>query len=188
MAKPVADEGGTSPSDSATDRWAWLAGTYWYVPQDTMLAILMLNAREVRTRQVNDQTLWSIEQYDRGYVIGRCAVSLDGGDFSQMTLVGSVTPSGDVCLSFAPVPGLSVEPGDGVDTAALTIGHGRMVERDGQWCFLMQMTGGTAAQSLTHWSYMAQALPGTASWSDIPGVRGTSIEAVFAASCQTGPL
>ena len=57
-----------------------------------------------------------------------------------------------------------------------------MVERNGQWSFLMQMTGGTAANSLTHWSYMVQALPGTAAWSDIPGAPGTSIGAVFAAS------
>jgi hypothetical protein len=168
-----------APHDDGVDGWSWLAGTYWYVPTPTLPAILLVNVRERRTVQVNDQTLWFIERSQSGYLIGQCAVSLNGGAFSYMTLVGSVTPKGDVCLSFAPVGAVSIDAGSGVEVASLTIGYGRLVERGGDRVFLMQMSSGSGAQSLSHWSYMLQSTPTDASWTDIPGVPGTSIGAVF---------
>jgi hypothetical protein len=167
------------------DGWSWLAGTYWYVPPETMLAIRMVDIRARRTLKVQDQTLWQIEQVISGYLIGSTAYSLDGGDFNYATMVGSITPSGDVLLSFGALDAVGETPNSGPDVAALTIGNGKMVEYRGQSAFLMQMSSGTAALSLSHWSYMVQSTPDDPSWSNIPGVPGTSIGAVFAAMPQT---
>jgi hypothetical protein len=172
--------------ESTSDTWSWLAGTFWYVPAETMLAIRMVDLRQMRTRQVQDQTLWFIERSDSGYLIGRTALSLNGGAFSYATMVGSVTPSGDVLLSFAPVDPVSLDPETGVEAASLTIGTGKMVQYRGNWAFLMQMSSGTGAMSLSHWSYMLQSTPDDPSWTAIPGVPGTSIGAVFAASATSG--
>ena len=166
--------------NAAFDRWSWMAGTYWYVPTECLPAIQMLDIRKQRTRQINDQTLWFIERYESGYLIGRCAASLDGGDFSYMTLVGSVTPEGNVSLSLGPVDPVDVSLRDGATAPALTMGWGHMVQRAGRWAFLMQMSGGNSAASVTHWAYMLQSTPDDESWNNLPGVPGTSIGEVFA--------
>ena len=164
--------------------WSWLAGTYWYVPVETLPAIVMVDIRKLRTVEVQDQTLWRIEQADSGYLIGSTALSLDGRAFSYAVHVGSITPSGEVLLSFAPVDPVSGNPTTGFEVAPLTMGIGKMVKYRGQWAFLMQMSSGTGAMSLTHWSYMVQSTPDDPSWRNIPGVPGVTIGEVFAALPQ----
>ncbi|TWB45153.1 hypothetical protein [Nitrospirillum pindoramense] len=161
-----------------TDIWSWLAGTYWYVPTLTLPALQVLNGATVRSALIQDQTVWYLEKYEAGYVVGQCAASLNGGAFSYMTVAGSVTPRGDVALTFAPVDAASLDATDS-STLTLTFGNGRMVERDGQWAFLMQMTGGNAAMNVSHWSYMLQTAPGDSSWDNLPGLPGTSVSDVF---------
>lgn len=166
--------------DFTSDRWAWLAGTYWYVPTETLPALQVVDIREQRSRIINDQTLWFIERCESGYLIGRAAISLDGAEFSPLTMVGSVTPLGDVSVSFASTDTVSLSLRDGVTTASLSTGAGRMIQRDGVWAFLMQMTNGTGVGNVTHWSYMMQSTPSDESWTNLPGMPGVSIGDVFA--------
>ena len=162
-----------------SDRWSWLADTYWYVPAATLPAMRLTNLREVRAELIQDQTLWHIERYDAGYVVGSCVVYLDGRRSSDMVIVGSVTPPGDVLFAFSDRQPVDIDPRSGASVAAMTTGGGRMVRRDGGWAFLMQMTGGSSALSISHWSWMLQSTPGDPSWSDIPGLPGTTIGDVF---------
>jgi hypothetical protein len=166
--------------DLTSDRWAWLAGTYWYVPTETLPALQVVDIREQRSRIINDQTLWFIERYESGYLIGRAAISLDGAEFSPLTMVGSITPLGDVSVSFTSTDTVSLSLRDGVTTASLSTGGGRMIQRDGAWAFLMQMTNGAGVGNVTHWSYMVRSTPEDDSWTNLPGMPGVSIGEVFA--------
>lgn len=169
-----------SADDATSDRWAWLAGTYWYVPTETLPALQVADLHTQRTRLINDQTLWFFERFDSGYLIGRAAISLDGGDFQPLTIVGSVTPPGDVMVTLAPTDTIDLSLRDGVTIATLSNGAGRLVQRNGEWVFLMQMNNGTSVGNISHWSYMVQSTPDDKSWTDLPGVPGVSIGEVFA--------
>lgn len=166
---------------AATD-WSWLAGTYWYVPTEYLPAMQQVNIAQPKITQVTDQTLWYFTEYINGYLIGQCACSVDGGDFEYQSIVGSVTPDGDVCLSFTPVGGVSLHPVQGsLSVANFILGRGKITEHQGKPAFLMQMTGGNGAYNLTHWAYMMQTKPGDATWTDIPGTDGSeSVDKVFA--------
>lgn len=166
--------------DVSVDRWSWLAGTYWYVPTEYLLAIEQKNVRSPSFTQVQDQTLWYFTEYTAGYLIGQCAASIDGGDLGYQSIVGSVTPDGDVRLSFSPVGGVDLSLTKGVSTDSFIIGQGRMTKHKGQWAFLMQMTAGSAAANLSHWAYMMQTKPGDPSWTNIPGLPDTSVDDAFA--------
>lgn len=166
--------------DATSDPWAWLAGTYWYVPTETLPALQVADLHNQRTRLINDQTLWHFERYESGYLIGRAAISLDGGDFSPLTIVGSVTPLGDVLVTLASTDTIDVSLRDGVTTATLSSGAGRLIQRKGEWVFLMQMNNGTSVGNVSHWSYMVQSTPDDESWTNLPGVPGVSIGEVFA--------
>jgi hypothetical protein len=169
----------TDLPDSA--KWSWLQGTYWYVPKAYLLAIGLstTNSGEQQIDPVKDQTLCQIVRFENGYIIGRAALSFDGKPFVYQTIIGSVTPEGDVLISSSPE---SQTTSDG--SAAVGIGPGRMALIQGKWAFLMQMTNGTVTSNMTHWAYMLQSTPSDPSWTNIPGMPGITIGEVFAPSDQ----
>jgi hypothetical protein len=184
------------PTDtSATDfpdsaKWAWLEGTYWYVPEAYMLAkkLLINHKGEQRIIPVKDQTLWQIQRYEHGYITGRGALCFDGQPFNYQTIIGSVSPEGDVLVSFTPenvdastTPDPSKKPAPSDPSTTVSTGPGRMTLIQGKWVFMMQMTNGSDTSSMTHWAYMVQSTPADPSWNNIPGVPGVSIGEVFAA-------
>jgi hypothetical protein len=173
----------TDLPDSA--KWSWLQGTYWYVPEAYLLAMNLstTSTGEQQITAVKDQTLWQIVRFENGYIIGRAALSFGGESFMYQTIIGSVTPEGDVLLSFRPEENKESQPtSDG--SATVSTGPGRMALIQGKWAIVMQMTNGTATSNLTHWAYMLQSTPSDPSWTDIPGIPGISIGEVFAPSGQ----
>jgi hypothetical protein len=174
-----AEEGGAQGS---ADDLSWLVGTYWYVPTEYLPAMQQVNVTEPKITQVNDQTLWYFTEYSNGYLVGQCSASVDGGDFTYQSIVGSVTPEGSVCLSFTPVGGISLHPVRGsISIASIIVGQGKLVKHQGEWAFLMQMTGGNGVYNLTHWAYMMQTRPGDKSWTNLPGTDGSqSVDEIFA--------
>ena len=70
-----------------------LENTTWIVPPSTLLAYEYLNGTSV---PVNDQTVWVITKYDQGYFFGTSYTSINATPSSQKTLLGSITPYGDV--------------------------------------------------------------------------------------------
>lgn len=165
--------GGDGPA-AGVGRWAWLADTYWYVPTEYLPAV-QLDAATSEVGRVRDQTVYRIEAYQLGYFWGWTAVQLDAGGTGPVKplcfrLVGSVTPEGDLNLSFTPVA-VPTEP---------TIGVGTMHPQRGAWAMELQMSSGLRNQ-ITHWARMQRCRPGWPCWSALPGV-GVPLP-IFLAPC-----
>ena len=82
-----------------TSQWQWLNDTFWYVPNEYLLA-LVSSPSLTAPIPVTDQTVNHIE-YKAGYFWGTTAVSYMGTQTSAqraapacLQLVGSVTPEG----------------------------------------------------------------------------------------------
>src|SRR5262249_36864747 len=123
----------------------WLDDTYWYVPTTYLPALLAINTSQPRIVTVTDQTVWHFDDYDAGYITGISATNIGFG-WSYMLLVGSVTSDGSVKFSFSPLG--SANPSDPT-TQTITIGDGALSGIAGTAAFLMQMTSGTPAASVT---------------------------------------
>jgi hypothetical protein len=161
--RPDRDEQLQTGSGPSVGDWAWLAGTFWYVPAPNLPAFL-LDAQQREVRPIADQTVYFISDYQLGYFWGMTALKVGPSPVTCMSLLGSVTPEGDVLLTFTPVSGSS----DGL----VTQGFGVMRERAGQWTMENQMTTGPNARfQLAHWAYMLQTRPGEASFQSLPGVN-----------------
>lgn len=117
----------------------------WVVPPETLLAYQTVNNVAIK---VKDQTIWTIDKYTKGYIFGTSYTFIDGTPSSKTTIVGSITPCGDVLFSFH-------------NNNVITSGQGKFLKIDGQWQFLMQMNTLNSLSSgvvgLSHWSYMVRA-------------------------------
>lgn len=155
--------------DKRTD-WAWLKDTYWYVLAPDLPA-LQLDPDESKLSWLVDQTVWHITGYRNGYLWGvTAAMMYDAGDEmpargprsrpSHLTLLGTVTPGGQVQLTFVPTG----------RTGSVITGFGQMVERAGAWVFEMQMSTDRAGSRVLHWANMVQTREGEGSWEQLPGL------------------
>lgn len=150
---------------AAEEDWEAFEDTYWYVPTAYLGAFAVNNSGSTVVMPLVDQTLWHIGDVVDGYVFGEVRTTLGNG-WVTSTLIGSIAPSGSVSFSFA-------------EGTNLTIGTGRMVERDGDWYFEMQMTTGTGVANVSHWAYMAEVEDGDRAWDSLPGFTGTGVVAAF---------
>jgi hypothetical protein len=155
-------------------RWEWFEDTYWYVPEFSLTAFVF-DAVTNRLREISDQTVFHITDYQAGYFWGKTVVDL-GAPFpiSCLSLVGSVTPEGEVLLTFtsletvAPPSDPNPEP---PHAPTQGIGTMRFDPRFGGWTIEPQMSSGASeAQQVNHWAYMVQSSEGQASWESLPGV------------------
>jgi hypothetical protein len=153
----------------ADGEFDWLRGTYWFVPEEGLPAILASNGRQPRVREVTDQTVWYFQYSLGGNLVGTSATNVGQG-WSYMLVVGTVAPGGAVKLSFAPLGG------EGLDASPPTIGDGTLVTDGEGPGFRMQMTSGSANASLTHWATMRQVVPGDPEWASLPGYPGTGVD------------
>ena len=169
---------GGPPDKVTVARWSWLRDTYWYVPTSNLPAFVFDADQEV-LMPVADQTVFHIADYRDGYFWGRTVVQLQGATKSSLTclsLVGAVTPEGQVLLTFTPT-----DP----PQTAVTQGIGQMTFRMGQWKIEPQMSTGPERFQVIHWAYMTQSQPDQPSWQSLPGV-GVSIPE-FLAQCPGEP-
>jgi len=157
-------------AEGTSTRYDFLAGTLWYVPTGTLPAVMLDPAAGTYTAIV-DQTVWSIESYTAGYFHGIAAVLLKAGGrpiapVQCMRMLGSVTPDGDVQVSFVPKAD--------TDAEGATFGAGKLAFDGTRWRFTMQMGSG-GASLVAHWSYMDRCATGQACASRLPGT-GRPIE------------
>ena len=153
--------------------WAWLAGTYWYVPAENLLAYIARPATQ-QVVPVEDQTVFHITGYRDGYFWGDTVVQLGEQQRTCYFLMGSVTPSGNVLLTFTSRDD-SAQP-------VVTHGSGVMCLYNGVAAMLNQMASGPAEVLVSHWAYMLQTREGDASWESLPGVNVPVPE--FMSACQ----
>jgi hypothetical protein len=180
----VSGVAGAQPA--STNRWRWLNNTYWYVPSQYLPAIVS-NPSVGSPLPVSDQTVYYISNYKAGYFWGTTAVSYTAPNSepsspSCLQLVGSVTPEGEVHLTFTPLSSTTPAPLE----PSPTIGIGTMTLQQGGWTMENQMSAVVVGDLLlTHWAYMYQCSPGQACFRSLPGI-GTSIQD-FLGPCLTQP-
>jgi hypothetical protein len=149
----------------------WLAGTYWYVPPENLLALQALNTTQPVIEALKDQTVWHITNAENGYIAGISATNIGQG-WTYNLMVGSVSPDGAVKISFS---SLGAANPDYSGMATMTIGDGSLFAEGDDVAFLMQMTSGSAQTSVTHWAYMLPVTPDDPEWSSLPGYPETGI-------------
>ncbi|HTY53860.1 MAG TPA: hypothetical protein VMB26_01600, partial [Candidatus Binataceae bacterium] len=177
----VTGSGVVDAQSASANRWRWLNNTYWYVPNQYLLAIAS-NPSVGAPLPVSDQTVYYISNYKAGYFWGTTAVTYYAANSepsspSCLQLVGSVTPEGELHLTFTPLSSTDPQP---------TIGIGTMTLQGGAWTMENQMSTEPAGNLLlTHWAYMFQCSPGQPCYRSLPGVK-TSIPD-FLSPCLTQP-
>lgn len=152
--------------------WSSLAGSTWIVPKTNLPAVSFDPATQVISK-TRDQTVYQVTGYRDGYFWGPTAARLGNGPIVCKSMVGSITPQGEVLLLF------TQQLGNG--QTQLNQGFGQMIRRNGQWTMQNQ----TGTSTFAHWAYMVQAHPGDAAWESLPGV-GMSVDE-FMSGCPAGP-
>ena len=149
-------------------RWSWLANTYWYVPVANLPAVLY-NSSTGTLIPVSGQTVFHITGYRNGYFWGDTATQLGSSPPSSSSMLGSVTPEGQVLLTFTQTSDSS--------SPSITEGFGKMQRKSGQWTMENQMfTSPNETLQIGHWAYMLQTRPGRPSWNSLPSA-GISVPA-----------
>ena len=144
-------------------RWSWLANTYWYVPTRNLPAVLY-NSTTGTLQSVSDQTVFHIAGYRHGYFWGEAVTQLNSSSASSSTMVGSVTPEGQVLLTFTQT---STNSSPSI-TEGLARCRGSPVS--GPWKTRCSLRPSETLQ-IGHWAYMVQTRPGMASWNSLPSVE-----------------
>lgn len=134
------------------------ANSTWIVPKETLLAYLTVNNV---TKAVVDQTVWIIDSYDNGYIFGTSYTTINGEPNAKTKIVGSITPYGDVLLSFH-------------NNSIITSGYGKFIKRNNEWQFVMQMNTLNSLINnvigVSHWSYMEHITICDSEYYNLPGI------------------
>lgn len=173
----------TAP-ENRTD-WAWLQDTYWYVLTPDLPAPQFDPDRNTISWLV-DQTVWHITGYRNGYLWGvTSALMYDAGEEmptrgprsrpGHLTLLGTVTPGGQVQLTFVSTRG----------SGSVINGFGQMVRYRGEWGFEMQMSTERMGSRVLHWATMVQTRKGEESWDRLPGLEYSVPEMLEGATYPT---
>jgi len=151
-------------------RWAWLEGTVWYVPQESLTAIAT-NATNTAVMNLLNQTVYSIDGYSGGLFWGVARVQVmrppvklpaDPDDEPYcMRVAGSVTPQGTLNLSFLPRSG-----------GYSTTGIGFMQRYESAWTMELQTTSSAPGEQVSQWAYM-RSCPETGRC-PLPAIRGSA--------------
>jgi len=168
---------------SLHDNWSWLQDTYWYVPEENLPAV-ETTFSPLAHQLISDQTVWHIEQYSKGYFWGKQVVKLStNNQYLCMHLVGSITPQGEIQMTFTFTLPPEVPPAVNLKVSGL--GKMRLVQSE--WQPEMQMTTGVSSL-VTHWAFMKQCRPGEACNQALPGVGIPLHEFLGVCPCATDPL
>lgn len=126
-----------------------LLNTTWIVPTRTLEAYTYTNNVIVK---VADQTVWTIDRYSNGYFFGDSYTAFDAVPTVHTKLLGSVTPFGDVLISFY-----------SEDNNVSGFGTFDGCE------FIMQMNT-VSTINAAHWSYMISVRPGDIFYESLPSL------------------
>ena len=171
-----------SPTSAAVaptaKRWSWLADTYCCVPTKNLPAVLFNRSTDTLA-PVNDQTVFQITGYREGCFWGKTVTQLGSSSASSSSLVGSITPQGQVLLTFTQTSSTS--------SPLVTEGFGKMHRKFGQWTMENQMfTLPGQTLQIGHWAYMVQTHPGLPSRYSLPSA-GISVPACLSQYNGSGP-
>ena len=132
-----------------------LNNSVWIVPKETLLAYSIDN--NIIT-EVKDQTIWAIDSCQNNYVFGTSYLTLNNVLISKNKIIGSITPFGDVLLTF-------------YSDKETTTGYGKFLKINGEYQFLMQMNTINGTSGLCHWSYMKRVTKCDPEYNIIPSTN-----------------
>jgi hypothetical protein len=161
-------------------KWSWFENSYWIVPPEGVYSVFQIaeNNSFVVDR---GQTVFHITDYFNGYFTGAVVVKLTKAQYTSCQFVlGQVTPEGRVFMTM-----YKADEGSGDYGAVVNYPVGQMVMRGGEWTMVNQMTSKTEGGTLSHWAFMVQSKPGSASFKKLPIARVSIPE--FMSSCPKGP-
>ena len=142
----------------------YIENSIYIVPVQTLLAYLYVDGLNL---PVQDQTVWVINKYDKGYFFGKTYAAINGKPSTQLNMSGSITSSGEVYITFLSPPNSN--------TDTVIKGVGKFVITKDSGYFVMQMNSAENSSSgLSHWSYMVSVKPGDYWYQNLPSV-GTSV-------------
>jgi hypothetical protein len=151
--------------------------TYWYVPDDYLLAYRYTNLPKPKVEAVVDQTVWHLTKANEGYLLGCSFRTInDGQSWSTSKIVGSVAPNDQVVMGFN-------------NGKIINVASGTLISSRGQSVFLMQVAGTPPQSSLTHWAYMVQVTPDDAAWCALPGTSNLCVDDLvkYESGCVADP-
>ncbi|MFM7183149.1 MAG: PEP-CTERM sorting domain-containing protein [Planctomycetota bacterium] len=138
---------------------AMLSNSYWYVPQENLLAYTSSGTSftDPTPAACSDQTLWSLGTATNGTFSGTAVATLRPADFPLLSISstntissGIVTDAGQIRMIFVAVP-----------SGGQTVGIGQVRTISGTDYMQMQMITGNTTALTTHWAYMAKYDPDT---------------------------
>ena len=144
----------------------YIENSIYIVPPNTLLAYQYVEGQNV---PIQDQTVWIIDKYDKGYFFGKTYTAINGQPSSQLNMSGSITSAGDVYITFFSLPNVS-------DSTVIK-GIGKFVLTKNSGYFVMQMNSAENSMTgLSHWSYMISVKPNDIWYQNLPSV-GLSVPA-----------
>ena len=144
-------------------KWAWFQDTYWIVPPEGIYSVFHIQS-ENKFVVDRGQTVFHITDYFNGYFTGTVVVKLTLNQIASCQYVlGQVTPEGRVFMTMYDAEQGSPDLGQVVNYPV-----GQMVKRGKNWTMVNQMTSLAQGGTLSHWAYMVQSKPGSASFFKLP--------------------
>ncbi|MFM9026204.1 MAG: PEP-CTERM sorting domain-containing protein [Planctomycetaceae bacterium] len=150
--------GGIVQAQSTT--WdAMLSNSYWYVPQENLLAYMTSGTSftDPAPTAGSDQTVWSLGTATNGSFTGTAVGTFRPADAPLVAISntdaivsGIVTDAGQIRMTFV-----------GVTSGSQTIGIGQVRTISGTDSMQMQMITGNSSVLTTHWAFMAKYDPDT---------------------------
>lgn len=161
-------------------KWSWFENSYWIVPPEGVYSVFQI--KENNSFVVDrGQTVFHITDYFNGYFTGAVVVKLTEAQYTSCQFVlGQVTPEGRVFMTM-----YDAKEGSSDYGAVVNYPVGQMVMRAGEWTMVNQMTSLTQGGTLSHWAFMVQSKPDSASFKKLPFARVSIPE--FMSSCPKGP-
>lgn len=139
----------------------YLENTVWIVPPQTLLSYQYSDGNNIPT---SDQTVWIINEYNHGYFFGDSYTALNGVPGSHRKIVGSITPDGEVYITFYPLS-------ENTHEADLVNGIGTFKKHNRKYFFTMQMNSAqNSFTGLSHWSFMLSVKPKDYFYQHLPGI------------------
>ena len=127
----------------------YLENSVYIVPPMTLLAYQYVDGINI---PVQDQTVWVIDKYDKGYFFGKTYAALNGEPGDSFNMSGSITPSGEIYITF--------------------LGNGKFIITKQGGYFLMQTDSAeNSSFGLAHWSYMVSVVPTDYWYQNLPSVN-----------------
>lgn len=144
-------------------KWAWFEDSYWIVPPEGIYSVFHVQS-ENKFVVDRGQTVFHITDYFNGYFTGTVVVKLTVNQIASCQYVlGQVTPEGRVFMTM-----YNAEQGSPDLGTVVNYPVGQMVKRGRNWTMVNQMTSQAQGGTLSHWAYMVQSKPGSASFHKLP--------------------